>query len=50
MEVGFSSLGSFSSLFLRRVGVTPTTYQSRSRVMIHVPAYLPKSLFPDASA
>lgn len=27
LEVGFSSLGSFSSLFARRMGVSPTEYQ-----------------------
>ena len=29
MEVGFSSLGSFSDLFTRRVGATPSAYQRR---------------------
>ena len=37
MEVGFSSLGSFSALFTRRVGETPSTYQRRVRTMIVVP-------------
>jgi AraC-like DNA-binding protein len=29
MEAGFSSLGSFSDLFMRRVGVAPTAYRKR---------------------
>ena len=37
MEVGFSSLGSFSTLFTRRVGETPSTYRRRIRAMIVVP-------------
>lgn len=31
MEVGFSSLGSFSDLFARRVGVAPSRYRGRPR-------------------
>jgi AraC-like DNA-binding protein len=31
MEVGFSSLGSFSSLFTRRIGLSPTAYQRSLR-------------------
>ena len=31
MEVGMSSLGSFSDLFARRVGATPSAYQHRAR-------------------
>lgn len=38
MEVGFSSLGSFSGLFARRVGVAPSLYQRRVRSLIAVPA------------
>jgi len=37
MEVGFSSLGSFSDLFTRRVGVPPSTYQRQARAIVHVP-------------
>lgn len=36
MEVGFSSVGSFSALFTRRVGEPPSTYQRRMRVMVPV--------------
>ena len=46
MEVGFSSLGSFSDLFTRRVGVAPSVYQRRSRVLVHLPASHPQSLYP----
>jgi AraC-like DNA-binding protein len=42
MEVGMSSLGSFSDLFLRRVGVAPSEYRHRARVL--VPGIVP--LFP----
>ena len=41
MEVGFSSLGSFSDLFTRRVGATPSAYQRRLRAMVQVPGMLP---------
>jgi AraC-like DNA-binding protein len=46
MEVGFSSLGSFSDLFARQVGVAPSAYQRRARVMVQVPGELPRELFP----
>jgi AraC-like DNA-binding protein len=46
MEVGMSSLGSFSSQFVRRVGVTPSEYQRKARVMVRVPGVLPHALFP----
>jgi AraC-like DNA-binding protein len=38
MEVGFSSLGSFSTLFAQRVGETPSAYRRRVRTPISVPA------------
>jgi len=31
LEVGFTSLGSFSDLFTRRVGETPSAYRRRTR-------------------
>ena len=37
MEVGFSSLGSFSTLFAQRVGETPTAYRRRIRTLLSVP-------------
>jgi AraC-like DNA-binding protein len=45
MEVGFSSLGSFSDLFARRVGEAPSIYQRRARII--VPAgEIPQAFFP----
>jgi AraC-like DNA-binding protein len=46
MEVGFSSLGSFSDLFTRRIGTSPSAYQQQARVSVHVPGALPQKLFP----
>lgn len=46
MEVGFSSLGSFSALFLRRVGESPSGYRRRARALVSVPGRLPLDLFP----
>jgi AraC-like DNA-binding protein len=46
MEVGFSSLGSFSDLFTRRTGAAPSVYQRRARVVVQVPGILPAELFP----
>ncbi len=46
MEVGFSSLGSFSSLFTARIGETPSAYRRRVRAMVHVPGTVPPALTP----
>jgi AraC-like DNA-binding protein len=46
MEVGLSSLGSFSHLFTQRVGIPPSTYRRRARSMIVVPGLPPAVLFP----
>ncbi len=46
MEVGFSSLGSFSELFTRRFGSSPSVYKRRARVMVQVPGNFPQELFP----
>jgi hypothetical protein len=47
MEVGMSSLGSFSSLFLRSVGESPSAFQNRARALTLVPAPAqPSPLFP----
>jgi AraC-like DNA-binding protein len=35
-DVGFSSLGSFSALFTRRVGETPSAYRRRVRAIVQV--------------
>jgi AraC-like DNA-binding protein len=46
MEVGFSSLGSFSDLFARRVGTAPSAYRRQIRSIMCMPAELPKELTP----
>jgi AraC-like DNA-binding protein len=46
MEVGFSSLGSFSALFTRRVGEAPSAYRRRVRTMLQVPGTRPAELTP----
>jgi AraC-like DNA-binding protein len=43
MEVGFSSVGSFSSLFARRVGASPSAYR---RSLVQVPAVLEPWVVP----
>src|SRR5688572_13372626 len=46
LEVGFSSLGSFSDLFARRVGTPPSLYRRQIRSSVQVPAELPPALMP----
>jgi AraC-like DNA-binding protein len=46
LEVGFSSLGSFSDLFRRRIGVSPSAYQRRLRGLVQVPGQIPRELIP----
>ena len=46
MEVGFESLGSFSEMFSRRVGVSPSSFQRSARSMVQIPRQLPPRLFP----
>jgi AraC-like DNA-binding protein len=46
LEVGFSSLGSFSTLFRDRFGEPPTAFRRRARGMVQVPGRLPAPLFP----
>jgi AraC-like DNA-binding protein len=45
MSVGFSSVGSFSTLFSRRVGMSPSEFQRRYR-SASLPERLPTSLIP----
>ena len=45
-SVGFSSLGTFSYLFSRRVGVAPSVYRRNARALIQVPEILPRPLYP----
>jgi AraC-like DNA-binding protein len=46
MELGFSSLGSFSGSFARRVGETPSAYRRRMRTLIQMPGGLSSGLMP----
>lgn len=46
MAVGFSSLGSFSALFTRRVGASPSRFQRQHRPPPGHPRVLPAPLFP----
>jgi AraC-like DNA-binding protein len=46
MELGFSSLGSFSSLFTRSLGEAPSRYQRRVRTSVQVPCDLARLLHP----
>jgi AraC-like DNA-binding protein len=46
MEVGFSSLGSFSTLFAQRVGETPSAYRRRIRPLVSVPGGRVRHLTP----
>lgn len=46
LEVGFTSLGSFSTLFTRRLGEAPSVYQRRVRSSAQVPGVLPAELTP----
>ncbi|MBX3155157.1 MAG: helix-turn-helix transcriptional regulator [Deltaproteobacteria bacterium] len=45
-ELGWSSVGTFSALFKRRVGESPSTYGRRARALVAVPGTLPLPLFP----
>jgi len=44
--VGFSSLGSFSHLFTRRLGVAPSAYRRNARSLVQAPGLLPPQLYP----
>lgn len=46
LEVGFSSLGSFSTLFTQRIGEAPSAYRRRVRAMVQVPGTVPADLTP----
>jgi AraC-like DNA-binding protein len=41
LDVGFSSLGSFSALFARKVGISPAAYQRSLRCSVYVPDWTP---------
>jgi len=46
MELGFSSLGSFSAMFTARVGETPSAYRRRRRAIVQVPDLLRSPVVP----
>lgn len=46
MEVGFSSLGSFSALFTRTSGMAPSAFQRRMRTLVQVPGRVPMVMIP----
>jgi AraC-like DNA-binding protein len=46
MEVGFSSVGSFSAWFARGAGVAPTAYRNRARALARKSPSSPDSLHP----
>lgn len=50
MDVGFASLGTFSSLFARRVGLSPSAYRRKVRAMARAPGRLPAELIPGCFA
>ena len=41
LEVGFHSLGSFSALFARKIGISPARYQRSLRCSVFVPDWTP---------
>lgn len=45
-DLGFSSLGSFSTLFRREVGVAPSEYRRRVRTLAPVPELVPAVRIP----
>jgi AraC-like DNA-binding protein len=45
-DVGYSSLGSFSSMFARATGRSPRAWQREVRALVSVPADLPRLYIP----
>jgi AraC-like DNA-binding protein len=41
LEIGFSSLGSFSTLFSREIGMSPAAYRRSLRCSVYVPDWRP---------
>lgn len=41
LEIGFSSLGSFSTLFARELGMSPSAYQRSLRRSVYIPDWRP---------
>jgi AraC-like DNA-binding protein len=46
LEAGFSSLGTFSYVFARRVGMTPTRYRQKFLPCTNLPGEMPSELIP----
>ncbi len=44
--VGFASLGTFSYLFARRIGSSPSAFRREARTLVQVAGTLPLKLFP----
>lgn|SRR5262245_18848869 len=49
-DVGFSSLGSFSTLFARKVGLSPSAFRRQVRVWVSVPGRHPWVFVPSCFA
>jgi AraC-like DNA-binding protein len=45
-SAGFASLGTFSHVFTRRVGSSPTVFRREARTLVQVPGMLPMELYP----
>ena len=43
---GFASLGTFSYVFARRVGSSPSAFRREARTLVQVPGTLPLKLYP----
>lgn len=41
LDVGFNSLGSFSTLFARKIGLSPAAYQRSLRRSVYIPDWTP---------
>jgi len=50
LDVGFSSLGTFSLLFKRHVGCSPREFRRRIRCWVRVPGFLPWAYIPTCFA
>ena len=46
LAAGFASLGTFSHVFTRRVGSSPTVFRREARTLVQVPGMLPMALYP----